>query len=37
MRAIAESEPAASCLALGGELAASAPRVALLATGDGSA
>jgi hypothetical protein len=37
VRAIAESEPAASCLALGGELAASAPRVALLATGDGSA
>lgn len=37
MRAIAESEPAADCLALGGELAASAPRVALLAAGDGSA
>ncbi len=35
--AIAESEPAASCLAIGRKLAASAPRVALLATGDGSA
>jgi hypothetical protein len=37
MHAIAETEPAASCLALGRKLAASAPRVALLATGDGSA
>jgi hypothetical protein len=35
--AVAESEPAASCLAIGRKLAASAPRVALLATGDGSA
>jgi hypothetical protein len=35
--AIAESEPAARCLAIGRRLAASAPRVALLATGDGSA
>jgi hypothetical protein len=34
---IGEDEPAAACLALGKELAASAPRVALLAVGDGSA
>jgi len=34
---IAEDEPAASCLALGLRLAASARRVALLAVGDGSA
>ena len=31
------AEPAADCLALGRELAASAPRVALLAVGDGTA
>jgi hypothetical protein len=34
---IAAAEPAAGCLALGREIAASAPRVALLAMGDGSA
>jgi hypothetical protein len=34
---IAEDEPAAACLALGRQLAASAPRVALLAAGDGTA
>jgi hypothetical protein len=34
---IAGAEPAAACLALGREIAASAPRVALLAVGDGSA
>jgi hypothetical protein len=37
MHAVAGSEPAARCLAIGRRLAASAPRVALLATGDGSA
>jgi hypothetical protein len=34
---IAEGEPAAACLALGRRIAASAPRVALLAVGDGTA
>jgi hypothetical protein len=34
---IGEDEPAAACLAMGRELASSAPRVALLAVGDGSA
>jgi hypothetical protein len=34
---IAEYEPAAACLALGAEIAACAPRVALLAMGDGTA
>jgi hypothetical protein len=34
---IAGDEPAAGCLALGGRIAASAPRVALLAVGDGTA
>jgi len=34
---IAEYEPAAACLALGAEIATSAPRVALLAMGDGTA
>jgi hypothetical protein len=34
---IAETEPAVNCLALGRQIAASAPRVALLAVGDGSA
>ena len=34
---IAEQEPVADCLALGREIAASAPRVALLAVGDGTA
>jgi hypothetical protein len=34
---VAADEPAAGCLALGREIAASAPRVALLAMGDGSA
>jgi hypothetical protein len=34
---IAEDEPAATCLDLGRRLAAAAPRVALLAVGDGSA
>jgi hypothetical protein len=34
---IAEYEPAAVCLALGAEIAISAPRVALLAMGDGTA
>jgi hypothetical protein len=34
---IAEYEPAAVCLALGAEMATSAPRVALLAMGDGTA
>lgn len=34
---IAEYEPAAACLALGAKLSASAPRVALLAMGDGTA
>jgi hypothetical protein len=37
LRAVAESEPAAGCRVLGREIAASAPRVALLAMGDGSA
>jgi hypothetical protein len=37
LHGIGEDEPAAACLALGQELAASAPRVALLAVGDGSA
>jgi hypothetical protein len=34
---VAEYEPAAACLALGARIAASAPRVALLAMGDGTA
>lgn len=34
---IAKYEPAAGCLALGAEIAASAPRVALLSVGDGTA
>jgi hypothetical protein len=34
---IAEYEPATACLALGARIAASAPRVALLAMGDGTA
>jgi hypothetical protein len=34
---IDENEPAAGCLALGRQIAVSAPRVALLAVGDGSA
>jgi hypothetical protein len=34
---IGEDEPAAACVAMGRELASSAPRVALLAVGDGSA
>lgn len=34
---IAEDEPAAACLAFGRRIAASAPRVALLAVGDGTA
>jgi hypothetical protein len=37
LQGIAEHEPAASCLALGRDIAASAPRVALLAVGDGTA
>jgi hypothetical protein len=37
LRGIAEDEPPAACLALGREIAASAPRVALLAVGDGTA
>jgi hypothetical protein len=37
LHGIGEDEPAAACLALGRRLAASAPRVALLAVGDGSA
>ena len=37
LHGIGEDEPAAACLALGQELAASASRVALLAVGDGSA
>jgi hypothetical protein len=37
LRGIAGYEPAAVCLAVGREIAASAPRVALLAVGDGSA
>jgi hypothetical protein len=37
LHGISEDEPAAACLALGQELAASASRVALLAVGDGSA
>lgn len=37
LRAVAGSEPVAGCLALGREIAASAPRVALLAMGDGTA
>jgi hypothetical protein len=37
LRGIAAAEPAAGCLALGREIAASAPRVALLAVGDGTA
>jgi hypothetical protein len=34
---VAEADPAAGCLALGRQVAASAPRVALLAVGDGTA
>jgi hypothetical protein len=37
LHGIAEYEPVADCLALGREIAASAPRVALLAVGDGTA
>jgi hypothetical protein len=37
LHGIAEDEPAATCLDLGRQLAASAPRVALLAVGDGTA
>jgi hypothetical protein len=37
LQGVAEYEPAAGCLALGREIAASAPRVALLAVGDGTA
>jgi hypothetical protein len=37
LRGIAEDESAANCLAVGREIAASAPRVALLAVGDGTA
>ena len=37
MRAVDELAPAADCLRLGRELAGAAPRVALLAVGDGSA
>ena len=37
LHGIAEHEPVADCLALGREIAASAPRVALLAVGDGTA
>jgi hypothetical protein len=37
MHAVAETEPAESCLALGRAIAGSAPRVAVLAMGDGSA
>jgi hypothetical protein len=37
LHGIAEGEPAATCLDLGRQLAASAPRVALLAVGDGTA
>ena len=37
LRGISEDEPAAACLALGRQIAASAPRVALLAMGDGTA
>jgi hypothetical protein len=37
LRGIAEYEPAAGCLAVGREIAASAERVALLAVGDGTA
>jgi len=37
LRGIDAAEPAAGCLALGREVAASASRVALLAVGDGSA
>jgi len=35
--AVRQSQPAADCLRIGAELAASAPRVALLVMGDGSA
>jgi hypothetical protein len=37
LQAVAEAAPAAECLRLGASLAALAPRVALLAVGDGSA
>ena len=37
LHGIAEHEPVADCLALGRDIAASAPRVALLAVGDGTA
>jgi hypothetical protein len=37
LHGIAGDEPPAACLALGREIAASAPRVALLAVGDGTA
>jgi hypothetical protein len=37
LQAVDESAPAASCLRLGRDLAAAAPRAALLAVGDGSA
>jgi hypothetical protein len=37
LHGIAEDEPAAACLAIGRRIAASAPRVALLAVGDGTA
>jgi hypothetical protein len=37
LQAVDESAPAAACLRLGRDLAASAPRAALLAVGDGSA
>lgn len=37
LQAVDESEPAGACLRLGASLAVSAPRVALLAMGDGSA
>ena len=37
LHGIAEHEPVADCLAFGREIAASAPRVALLAVGDGTA
>jgi hypothetical protein len=37
LRGVAQSEPAAGCLRLGREIAASAPRVGLLAMGDGTA
>ena len=37
LQAVAEADPAPGCLALGRQVAASAPRVALLAVGDGTA